>query len=107
MNWTKYTVEPGQRDRYIPLPVGREDNLEDQAVYAVLLLTMAFCDCHLVDFYNDGFLQVYDDIPNIDVWSTSDLSAVSGNEAAKWSFRVFDRFYKPLTRKETSAAEVR
>lgn len=111
MLWTKYNADDDEEEHpYIPLPAGRECDLECQTTYECLLLAMGPCHCSLVNAFEDGVIHV-DEVEGIKApinkWETTDLSSLSDEDGAQWAPRVFQRFYPSFVKEAQSQAKVR
>ena len=103
MKWEKYMTSSGD-EYFSPLPEDKEDLLPNNETYDVVVIAQGFCQCSIVNAYNNGELEIFDDIPHIDMWSTTDISA--GEEDGDWLPVTFDRFFKGAVRLQQTKKQV-
>lgn len=103
MEWEKYKNDSGD-EYFSPLPEEKEDLFPNNEKYDVVIVAQGFCQCSLTNAYNNGELQVFDDVPNIEMWSTTDISA--GEEDGDWLPVTFDRFFKGAVRLQETKKQV-
>lgn len=104
MRWTKPQMREDGTTSYLRLvkpgsPV--EEFLLDK-VTDVVVLVQAYCECSVLQAFEEGRIVMFGDMDNVEKWSTSELS----DDGTGWAKNVFTEHYAPLVRTLESESKV-
>lgn len=104
MRWTKPKVEGGVADfSALTIPTAHYEQYLNQTTTDVVVLATAYCECRVLHAYENGEITVFEDLGDVEKWSTSEPSEAEGEG---WQRATFERHYANYVRAVESKTKV-